>query len=181
MTAADHTPSPATDGLLTEHDRDDLLLGHHDGLCPEGPDCRSRWLHAQSPTIYASLTPALLATFEGILADRIARAILAAHPGRGDAAVSGPSERDEIAAVLAGHQRKHDWRGSCLCGNWPPLDHSMSWPDHLADALADILAERDRRTAAKTLREAASKPIPDGFMNVKRWLRDMADRIEEPQ
>lgn len=98
--------------------------------------------------------------------------------------MSGPSERDEIAEVIAGidggrladaTMRAHD---ACL---------------RAADRIlaSDWLAERDRRTAAKTLREAADlgpinfamtheEPKWRGYNHLvtTQWLRDRADRIE---
>lgn len=75
--------------------------------------------------------------------------------------MSGPSERDEVAEVLAAHQVSHR--------------------AHVADALTNLLAERDRRVAAKTLREAAD--AGESFLGNETgvpwdYLRDRADRIE---
>lgn len=115
--------------------------------------------------------------------------------------MSGPRSRDEIAVVVGEH-RIHVATGRCACGwtlmpSWLAIKSGLS-PDaqmttHLADAIlaSDWLAERDRRTAAKTLREAADigpinfamtheAPKWRGYNHLvtTRWLRDRADRIE---
>lgn len=88
--------------------------------------------------------------------------------------MSGPSERDEIAEVIAGidggrladaTMRAHD---ACL---------------RAADAIlaSDWLAERDRRTAAKALREAAEDPTLGVFPRIRAWIRARADRIERDE
>lgn len=51
-----------------EHDR--IRFAQHDGLCPEGSDCRSRFPHSHSTTVTATLSPSLIAEFERILAVR---------------------------------------------------------------------------------------------------------------
>lgn len=117
--------------------------------------------------------------------------------------MSGPSERDEIAAVLAAHGLIYDHRCypayECECGwhgalgdNGGPddgtKDNADAWRAHVADALTALLAERDRRTAAKTLREAADYlpgedrlPVePTVRIAVKRWLRDRARGLDGP-
>jgi hypothetical protein len=104
--------------------------------------------------------------------------------------VSGPSERDEVAEVLAVEDKpcrkalaenpdgcvgEYGW---CLCRK-------------TADAIlpSDWLAERDRRVAAEALREAAEEFDVDAVrVNSSAWrgayrnraarLRDRADRIE---
>lgn len=76
--------------------------------------------------------------------------------------MTGPNERDEIAAVLAGHWAAgmapsgspHQWE--CACGE--PLEMSdEAHVQHTADALTDLLAERDRRTAATAVRAMGAK------------------------
>ena len=40
------------------------------------------------------------------------------------------------------------------------------------------LAQHEAKVKADVLRETADRPIPDGVMNVKAWLRDHAARID---
>ena len=58
----------------------------------------------------------------------------------------------EVEAVLAAHQRMLDGRGSCRCGAWPPADREVEWPTHLTEALAPLIAERERVARAEALR-----------------------------
>lgn len=62
--------------------------------------------------------------------------------------------REAIAEVLAAHQRVLDVAGSCTCGSWPPPGRDVPWPDHLAGALADLLAAERQRGREEALREA---------------------------
>lgn len=94
--------------------------------------------------------------------------------------MSGPSERDEIATL-----------GTFLAGL---VDGAV---DELAAELlaSDWLADRDRRTAATAVREAAdeqerlahgpralgSKSVAFKRLLFASWLRDRADRIESDQ
>lgn len=70
-----------------------------------------------------------------------------------------PTEREaggvgEVAAVLAAHQRVLDGAGSCRCGSWPPAEHDVAWPDHLAAELAPLMSERERAAGARALLSA---------------------------
>lgn len=134
---------------LSEHERADLLLAHHDGLCPEGADCRSRWLHAQSTTICASLTPSLLATFDDILAGRLAAVdpgqaelvdLLLSQAREGDEAVSEPVRlRGRLAAV---EQERDDAQAELR--HWSDIaTDEQAWHQEAqqeADALRDQVA-----------------------------------------
>lgn len=84
--------------------------------------------------------------------------------------MSGPSERDEIAAV-AGIIAAARLRAA-------EDDESPALTAARAILASDWLAERDRRTAAKTLREAAEEAVGMGQGQTRQWLRDRADRIE---
>ncbi|QSR25537.1 hypothetical protein CFH99_07865 [Nocardioides aromaticivorans] len=102
--------------------------------------------------------------------------------------MTGPNERDEIAALLAAHREDAAYPETCICEVSIPDDAPEShFVGHLADLIlaSDWLAERDRRTAATALREAAEQAsdpenayvqTTNGY--VARWLRDRADRIE---
>lgn len=103
------------------------------------------------------------------------------------------NERDEIAAVLA---KVIDRR----TGRHMGVDSWTEAGRECADAIiaSDWLAERDRRTAATAVREAAEEigegdgisrfigmdPLPAAVRAEKRaqaWLRDRARRIEADQ
>lgn len=96
----------------------------------------------------------------------------------------------EIAEVLLRHQRiplynSGPGRNCCVgCDNlYGETDGSNSprHVAHLADALADLLAARDRRVRAEALREAASDPALrlSGHSGISiKGLRDRADRLE---
>lgn len=131
--------------------------------------------------------------------------------------MSGPSERDEIAAELAKVARAHHFgqpnggtaTGStceCTCGEMNFINSARDMAlskafrhlaDMQADALTDLLAERDRRTAATAVGEAADEldrrwyereaEMPDshemhywldGHEAAEQAIRDRADRIE---
>ena len=119
---------------------------------------------------------------------------------------------EEIARVLAEHAKTErfakterrglvTWGVRCICGHeieWG-IDETAHHRAHLTDALADLLAARDRRVRAEALREAADawpyevnaetirreiatlnlRDIPPEY-RVDDWLRDRADRIEAP-
>lgn len=101
--------------------------------------------------------------------------------------MSGPSERDEIAAdrdalavteiseVLASWCSKSgDDMGHLLCGELVHRQHREQ-----AEALMHWLAERDRRTAATAVREAlGSDEEPD---MLRAMLHDAADRLANPR
>lgn len=64
-----------------------------------------------------------------------------------DAAATG---RDEVAAVLARHQRiTSQTGGPCVCGRWPTADHDVTWMHHVADALAPLTAAREQAARAE--------------------------------
>lgn len=94
--------------------------------------------------------------------------------------MTGPNERDEIAAEL-GQMQSVAW------DFFPDPDMAL---DDIADAIlaSDWLAERDRRTAATAVREAAEQARSDcdaagdddpcSCRFVAGWLDTRADRIE---
>lgn len=99
--------------------------------------------------------------------------------------MSGPNERDEIAEAL----------DVLIVDAAFPSRGPGAWPSasRITDAIlaSDWLAERDRRTAAKTLREAAEQARSIGhhwsgapalaFFALAGDLRDRADRIERDE
>lgn len=118
--------------------------------------------------------------------------------------MSGPSERDEIAAVLG----EHSWDMTdevkvngvwtlvlcCECGDQPRLTEGHQ---HIADAIlaSDWLAERDRRTAATAVRAMGARFRNEGRETwgadvgwtttgskvaglAASWCDEEADRIE---
>lgn len=106
--------------------------------------------------------------------------------------MTGPNERDEIAAVLAGHHEDHAWIETCICEvSIPDDDPEGRFACHLADLIlaSDWLAERDRRTAAKAVREAADwmnsaefkQPEASRYINESHWndaIVDACDALE---
>lgn len=113
---------------------------------------------------------------------------------------TGPNERDEIAAVLAKTLYEHSAASTfdATCGTCVrEREHARA----LSGPLLDWLAERDRRTAATAVREAAEGLNSEGLdfkqgcwessladiqtidvmVKAVRWLRDRADRIEAGQ
>lgn len=117
--------------------------------------------------------------------------------------MSGPNERDEIAAVLEAHRISHHGTTiegfqlcRCTCGWMPNCFHFGGWERcdrnhrvHVADALTDQLAERDQRTAATAVREAADwmnsaefkQPEASRYINESHWddaIVDACDALE---
>ena len=103
----------------------------------------------------------------------------------------------EIAGVLAEHQIvRDDFSPHCSCGLFrDKRDHDQAnYRAHLADALADLLAARDRRVRAEAVREAAKTlhekaalefdlkgpfdPRGAGIWDAGAYLGDRADRME---
>ena len=118
-----------------------------------------------------------------------------------------PCTRCQIETVLDNHlplRYEYATTGTvyrCTCGDWQPYvdeDAPTSHRAHLADALADLLAARDRRVRGEALREAAEEaealrsfahgknPTSEAHLigygtarrGIVRLLRDRADRIE---
>lgn len=95
--------------------------------------------------------------------------------------MSGPSERDEIAAVLAKTLYEHSAASTfdATCGTCVrEREHART----LSGPLLDWLAERDRRTAATALRRFADRfRVGDSnpwALHVRARARRTADRIE---
>ena len=118
----------------------------------------------------------------------------------GTAPDSTPTAREGVAEVLAAHLPTGGWPTICSCGlqgdrtHWVPAVLRT----HLADALAPLIAERERRAAEVALRDAAddfarratvyeahpehdTDRYLDGFSTAMRVaekvVRDRADRI----
>lgn len=97
----------------------------------------------------------------------------------------------EIAGVLAehvtvggtywDHERKTTY-AKCQCGAPCYLvgQHEQRHAQHLAEALADLLAARDRRVRGEALREAARawQIQPNPLAGCHGWLMRRAHRIE---
>lgn len=101
------------------------------------------------------------------------------------ASVLSEADQEVIARLLGmcGFTEDVNDGSMCTCG-LPALNHDQiatrvicgDYPELLA-SIEDIVRTHVAAAKAEALREAASCPIPDGFMNVKRWLRERADRV----
>jgi len=78
---------------LTDEEHLRIRLAQHDGLCPTGPDCLSRFPHSHATTVTATLTPSLI---------RGVKRIVAAREQALREEIAGQIEDNWIAPLLSG-------------------------------------------------------------------------------
>lgn len=69
---ADPAAEPAPEVRLTDEERESLRYAWHDGTCPEGHECRSRYLHMMATSGWDAAGESIASAVEAIVASRTA-------------------------------------------------------------------------------------------------------------